>query len=1772
MIRLRAHALALCALISLPVVSHAASIQVTTPFDIDRDDDLCSLREAIDATLIASRLGRREAGSKSLETNLEELEVSLLELEEVERTEGVGSPLATYPRNEMMLFMESLVDEVVDYDAEYWVEADDPGKQLLLDADSFKDKIQAIGSNAGPFDFCTNVDANPADAVPPVKVCEFPNGSALQPGYYTYRDLDGSDGSASVTVTDGTTTLTFAPDTNPADSIDNADRAYWDGEVWRKYTAIENIPVAVTKAQLIEAIALHERAQAATNSEVDRFTALAEADGCDDGSSFDTVFLEDDTVYYLNDEIVLPIRVTIKGGGKGTVIDRCVSGECASVTPAGGQHRFITIPQGMTSDIQGITFRNGDAGDGDGGALYVSSVLNMREVWFENNVARRGGAIHTGEGGSLDIEKGTFTGNRATGTPMLLTDPGYVPGSGSGGAISQEGVSVVLADCVFGGFVAAGGTDSNAPRNVANGNGGAIAVLAPVSASLKVSGNAFIGNVAQNGSALYLSGGETFLTVENTTYSRNRAAGYGTVDIDLPLTGEGTFSFNNISMLENTAQGGTAGLRVGRLLAVQVHNSIIAGNQGTGARQDCDFVAGVVEPSRNFRRNYYSNTTGTPANDCPGVRHDPLAAAHQPEIENYEPGTGPGAFALFYDAANPAQEALLNPMEEDVGLYYVPIYPKNVNDVTEIRLVNRGAAVQDEFRCAARDQRNFDRSSSVDEECDIGSVEYQIGRRSDDNIEMLVNERRCISVIADDLGDAEYVAGSLRILDVERDGFNVYVVSRVPGDAANNADVHPTLDLDDVCRQQDSGVPLTDAEMTEQFPYREAIVVEPARGFRGQTNVVYGFDWETVGTQPVQGSVTAIAHIETESRGGISTDSLGSLPLSSLVALMLLMVRRFARRSLALLALSGMTAFACAEENVIYVNSSLDEPVATTPGDGRCTLREALDSARNDRANLSGGDCNNGNEGPDVIEFVPGLTEVVLEDYVTAYGGVTLRCPLPPEPAAGEARDEPQTCTIRRRAFQLDASGAPTAVPNPKSFRLIDSRGSLSVSRITFENGQAPDFGAGREGGAIYSTGSLIVTDSVFRNNVAVDGGAIFLSGTNSALSVTRSVFIGNSSRAYTLIDGAGNVAGMTPTRQGYCPLLARGGTPGRIGTESGGGGAIASSQSDFHRITILSSSFLSNCAAYGAAAVDLNSRSPVVIANSTFSGNTSFHGTGAIDVSGALGNAILRNITVIANRSGMSQHAEAWEAAPTQRRALQFGVARVDMTSSIISSNVTEANAGVAANCSGSLAAGMRRYNVYGDEDDNPVSGIFTPGGHTCVIEANSNDRLLYAREVLDPVNPDSGLLTPLLANKVDDTTIYLYEINANPAALGVLIDAGYTEGTTAEEGQVDPGFNQSAKCANVDARGASRASGGRCDVGAFEVLGITATDDMANNFGRPDRLAIIDLLYNDLYDDISALPGRAPKDNCNTAAPAVPGPLEELEPAVLDSSGNEIEPAVMGRGEIYRFTHAGVDANGDGQDDICAEVTVPAKEVANTTSGNGTVRFLRKGIPADDELVNGDPKSNYVVLFDNHDVLRDEDVDLDGRIILRYRVFTVDQTPSNEAEISIGIDNVPPQAKSDLISVAVGQSASIDLLANDEDADSDDTSSLKITSISGTGCSPRYATPEDEDAEVVDHWRCQFGEIRLVAPGTLTFKPSNSFNPFSQDVSYEISDQDPQRPKVSKGSVRFQVGRPVANAGGILGQDDLSDMLGIDFLGAGNGLFLGTLLLALFRRRAVR
>jgi predicted outer membrane repeat protein len=85
-----------------------------------------------------------------------------------------------------------------------------------------------------------------------------------------------------------------------------------------------------------------------------------------------------------------------------------------NVTLSGGDTtRLFNITSGASLTLQQITLTNGNAGSGNGGALFNRGTLVIQDSVVRNSQAQRGGGIYLQTGSNLTVTRSVFTGNSA---------------------------------------------------------------------------------------------------------------------------------------------------------------------------------------------------------------------------------------------------------------------------------------------------------------------------------------------------------------------------------------------------------------------------------------------------------------------------------------------------------------------------------------------------------------------------------------------------------------------------------------------------------------------------------------------------------------------------------------------------------------------------------------------------------------------------------------------------------------------------------------------------------------------------------------------------------------------------------------------------------------------------------------------------------------------------------------------------------------------------------------------------------------------------------------------------------------------------------------------------------------------------------------------------------------------------------------------------------------------------------------------------------------
>jgi CSLREA domain-containing protein len=282
----------------------------------------------------------------------------------------------------------------------------------------------------------------------------------------------------------------------------------------------------------------------------------------------------------------------------------------------------------------------------------------------------------------------------------------------------------------------------------------------------------------------------------------------------------------------------------------------------------------------------------------------------------------------------------------------------------------------------------------------------------------------------------------------------------------------------------------------------------------------------------------------------------------------------------------------------IIVNTLSD---SNTPGDGFCSLREAIANANSAGPDTTSGDCGRGS-GANAIHFrVQGT--ILLVDALPAVRNRII-------------------IDSRKRSITLDGGDLYQVF-------MVSPGAVLQIDHLIIAHGRAD------LGGAVLNDGELCISDSKFLENHAYWGGAIYQEGSGGAV-IWRSFFSSNmlldvgrggaiyhGSSGSMIIDGTTFRKNHTQVDSGSGGAIAQAGAgdlkiSNSIFTENGisGGGAIMQGGSGHLEIT--NSTFTKNDAGDNGAGA-IYAGGVAKISASTFVGNRAIATGGAIIVNGSL-------------------------------------------------------------------------------------------------------------------------------------------------------------------------------------------------------------------------------------------------------------------------------------------------------------------------------------------------------------------------------------------------------------------------------------------------------------------------------------------------------------------------------------------------------------------------
>ncbi len=439
------------------------------------------------------------------------------------------------------------------------------------------------------------------------------------------------------------------------------------------------------------------------------------------------------------------------------------------------------------------------------------------------------------------------------------------------------------------------------------------------------------------------------------------------------------------------------------------------------------------------------------------------------------------------------------------------------------------------------------------------------------------------------------------------------------------------------------------------------------------------------------------------------------------------------------------------------------EPDDNTPGDGHCTLREAITNALTTSGDTTNGDCVAGSSGADTITLPEGL--------------YTLTSQLPGISNSEIVINGNDSLTTIIQASICDPISTPGGC-TPADYRIfsIETDGELTLNNLTLRYGD-DDYG-----GAISSEGGIlhIMNSIITRNEAEVSGGAIFID-INSTLDISATIFDENG--CYQDGGGIDNNGGtITISNNTIFDHNAANYYGGGIYNEG--------------TLIISGTTFINNEANYGGG-ISCDNNTNLEITDSTLRGNFGFYRGGGIDASTG-SSLILSNITLSENFTE--------EVGDGGGIFLEID-ASLEMTNCTLSGNMSNNGGGIYNNAD-SL------YITNSTFSDNQAAvdggGIYNNGvlNYTNTIIANSLNGG-------DCVN--LGSIGTNVSNLVEDGSCSA-ALSVDPL-LGTLADnGGFTFTHALLEGSPAIDTGDLASCPGTDQRGVTRPQGSECDIGAYE------------------------------------------------------------------------------------------------------------------------------------------------------------------------------------------------------------------------------------------------------------------------------------------------------------------------------------------------------------------
>jgi hypothetical protein len=372
-------------------------------------------------------------------------------------------------------------------------------------------------------------------------------------------------------------------------------------------------------------------------------------------------------------------------------------------------------------------------------------------------------------------------------------------------------------------------------------------------------------------------------------------------------------------------------------------------------------------------------------------------------------------------------------------------------------------------------------------------------------------------------------------------------------------------------------------------------------------------------------------------------------------------------------------------------------------------------------------------------------------------------------------------------ASQITLSGDSNTDSDPDGdVRILDVNGGVTATldSMVFTKGYTTS-----DGGAIYNSGTLTVTDSTFSGNSASNvSGAISNGG---ALNITNSAFSGNSAKS-----GGGIY------NNGGTLTVANSTFTGNSATTNGGGGIY----NLFGTLTITNSTFSSNSAAFDGGGVK-NYAGTLTITDSTLFGNTAVVGGGVVSSGGM----------VAVTSSTFSGNSAAYGGG-----GISNSDSPLTVTNSTFSANSADVGGGI-YNWDATLT--IKNSTLSGNSASVGEGGGISYGGSTTLNYANT----IIANSTLgDDCDSSGGSIGTNTNNLVEDASCSA-ALSGDPNLGALAANGGPTQTFALLAGSIAINAGNNTTCTaaptnSLDQRGFSRPNGPQCDIGAYEYVDTTS------------------------------------------------------------------------------------------------------------------------------------------------------------------------------------------------------------------------------------------------------------------------------------------------------------------------------------------------------------